>query len=182
MKIVHGMGAAALLLLTTLPAMPEQRQKLLSSTKTFLIDGQRYRVEKSAGGDLDLIRRQLAQRGWDLPAPVTRDPGPANPIYSDSLRMEGDAAPHSLAIPDGLHTEHILRMESASGPIDLVEGSMDAIPPPIHNRMRECGWTFIDAGQVRDPLSLAILNKGRETFLVLLDEKERKFLLVHRME
>lgn len=182
MRIARCLGAAGLLLLSALPAMPEQRQKIFSSTKTFFIDGQRYRVEKSTGGDLDLIRRQLARQGWDLPASGPGDRRPATPFYSDSLRMEINAAPPSLSIPDGLHTEHILRMESESGPVDLAAGSMNATKLFVCNRMVERGWMFIEAGLAREPMTLATLKKGRETFLVLLDEKERTFLLVHRIE
>lgn len=182
MRIVRGLGAAALLLLTSLPAIPDQRQKILSSTRSCFIDGQRYRVEKSAGGDLDLVRRQLARQGWSLPDSVSGNPGPIHPIHTDSLAVEGDAAPPSLSIPDGLHAEHILRMESVSGPLDLAAGSIKAALPFVQYRMRDCGWIFIETDQGRETLSLATLKKGRETFLVLLDEKERKFLFVRRMD
>jgi hypothetical protein len=174
------LGAATLLLLSTLPANPEHRQKILSSTKMFFIDGQRYRSEKSAGGDLDLVRRHLSRQGWALPISFPGDPGPPHPVYSDSLRAEGNAVPPSLSIPDGLHTEHLLRMESDSGPLDLATGSMNALLPFVRSRMRECGWKITETG--REQSSLATLKKGRETFLVLLDEKERTFLLVRRMD
>jgi hypothetical protein len=184
LKIVRPLAAAALLLFSALPAIPEQRQKILSSTRTFFIDGQRYLVEKSTGGDLSLIRRQLARQGWDLPVPFSGDIRQENSFYADSLRMEGNAAAPqpSLPIPVGLHAEHILRMESDSGPLDLAAGSMNANLPFVRTRMRESGWIFNEAGQDRERLSLATQKKGRETFLVLLDEKKRKFLLARRME
>jgi hypothetical protein len=182
LRIVRRFAAAALLLLFALPATPEPRQKILSATRTFFIDGQRFQLEQSAGGDIDLIRRQLTRLGWELPDSVPGDRRPPHPIHADSLRTDGDASPPSLAIPEGLHTEHLLRMESESGPIDLAAGTLSAIQPFIRNRMRERGWIFIESGRHRDPVSLATLKKGRELFLVLLDEKERKFLLVHGME
>jgi hypothetical protein len=182
LRIVPRFGAAALLLLSALPATPEPRQKILSTTKTFFIDGQRFHLEKSAGGDTDLIRRQLTRLGCELPDSVPGDRRSPRPIYEDFLRTEGNASPPSVAIPEGLHAEHLLRMESESGPLDLAAGSLNAIQPFVRNRMRERGWKFIESGRFRDPVSLATLKKGRETFLVLLDEKERKFLLVRRME
>lgn len=183
MRIVRCLGAAALLLLSTLPALPDQRQKILSSTKSFFIDGNRYRVEKSAGGDLALIRRQLALWGWDLPDSGSGGLRPSNTVYADVLRKdENSAPPPSLPIPDGLHTEHVLRMESDAGPLDLAAGSMKANMPFVRSRMRERGWIFIEGGRGGDPLSMATLKKGREALLVLLEEKERKFLLVRRME
>jgi len=182
LKAFPCLGALILFLsILALPALPEHRRKMISSTKAFLIDGKRYLQEKTAGDDVSLIRRELIRRGLDLPTPG--NPRPANPYFEVGLREEDGATSSApIPLPRGLHPEHVVQMVSDSGSVDLVVGSLDARGPSAQNRLPESGWKSIDAAQGQEPIAVAIRKKGKETFLVFLEEKKGKFLLVRKPE
>ncbi len=182
MKAFLCLGAMILFLsILALPALPEYRQKLISSTKAFLIDGERYLLEKAAGDDASLIRGELKRHGLDLPIPG--NPQPANPYFKDALRADnGTASSAPIPIPQGLHLEHVVQLVSDSGPVELVVGSMDTRGPSARNRLPESGWKRIEATQGREPIAVSMRKNGKETFLVFLEEKRGKFLLVRKPE
>lgn len=164
-----------------LPALPEHRRKTISSTKMFLINGKRYLPENGAGGDVSLIRRELKRRGWDVPIPG--NPLPANPYFEVALREDdGTTSSAPIPLPQGLHPEHVVQMVSDSGPVELAVGSMDARGPSVRNRLPTSGWKCIETARGQEPVAVAIRNNGKETFLVFLEEKKGKFLLVRKPE
>lgn len=71
-------------------------------------------------------------------------------------------------------------MESDSGPVEIAIGTMDAGGPQIRGRMCSSGWECLEFGE--EHTSLASRKKVGETTIVLLDEKEGKFLLLRRQE
>jgi hypothetical protein len=182
LKAFPCLGALILILsILALPALPEYRQNIFSSTKAFLIDGKRYLLEKAAGGDLSLIRRELKRHGWDVPIPGK--PQPANPYFEDALRADnGTASSTPIPLPQGLHLEHVVQLMPDSGPVELVVGSMDTRGPSARNRLPESGWKRIEAAQGQEPIAVAMRKNGKETFLVFLEEKRGKFLLVRKPE
>jgi hypothetical protein len=164
-----------------LPAFPDHRQKMISSTKAFFINGKRYLLEKAAGGDMSLIRRELKRHGRDVHIPENSLPG--NPYFEDALREEnGTTSSAPIAMPKGLHPEHIVQMVSDSGPVELVVGSMDARGSSARNRLPESEWEHIESVHSQHPIAVALRKNGKETFLVFLEEKRGKFLLVRKPE
>jgi hypothetical protein len=172
-------GASLLVLFLVLPALPDQRRTSISSTRSFTIDGKKFLREKTAGDDLSLIRGELLRHGMNVPP--LGDARPANPLFSDSLReAAGATSVKTVPLPPGLRAEHALKAESDSGVVDLAFGSMDTRGTQIRHRMSSSGWECIapSPGQA----ALAIFHKGREATIVLLEEKEGKFLLIRRLE
>lgn len=176
------MGIAILpLVLFSLPALSGKNQKKLFTTKAFTIDGQRFLLEKSAGDDISLILRELARKGFEIPLSCSSQP--SNPYLVDALREDARTSPMpNLHFPHGLRAEHVMHMESEAGPIALAYGVMDPRGPEIRQRLSASGWQCIEAGHGQEQVAVATLKKGRETFIVFLEEKEGKFLLAHRME
>jgi hypothetical protein len=176
------MGFAMLpLVLFSLPASSEKNHKRISTTKTFTIDGQRYYLERSADDDISLILRELRQKGIDIP--LSWSGQPANPCLFDALREDARLSPiPKLHFPHGLRAEHVMHMESERGPNALAFGTMDPRGPEIRQRLAASGWKCIEAGHGQEEIAVAALKNGRETFIVFLEEKEGKFLLVHRVE
>ncbi len=182
MKAFPCLGALILFIsILALPALPDHRQKMISSTKSFLINGKRYLLEKAAGGDVSLIRRELKSHGRDAPLPGNTQP--ANPYFEDALREDnGTTSSAPIPFPQGLHPEHVVQMVSDSGLVELAVGTMDACWPSVRNRLPESGWKRIEAAQGQEPVAVAIRKNGKETFLVFLEEKRGKFLLLRKPE
>jgi hypothetical protein len=179
LKAIFFLGSLFLILsFLTLPVFPEHRQKMISSTKAFFINGKRYLIEKAAGGDMSLIHRELLRHGWDVHIPGNSRPG--NPYFEDALREDDGAATSApIAIPQGLHPEHVVQMVSDSGPVELVVGSMDARGSSARNRLPN-RWKHIESDHVINP-QWRYGKKGKETFLVFWKEKG-KFLLMRKPE
>lgn len=157
MKRIRLIGSALLLVaLLALPAAPDPRRTRLSSTKSFVMDGRKFLVEKSG------------ER-------------PDNAIFADALREAGGGrSSNPISIPQGLRVEHSLRMESESGPVEIAYGAMDTRGPQTRHRMSSLGWECFEPGQGQ--AAAATIKKGSETTIVLLEEKEGKFLLLRRPE
>ena len=157
-KIYLFVPALFLVVLIAMPALPDNVRSRLSSTKSFFIDGKMFLVEK---------------RGGDGRQPDS--------VFADSLRETGGSnSSNPIPLPQGLRVEHSLRMESESGQVDIVFGTMETRSPGIRRHMSSSGWECIETGAGKT--SLVTMKKERETTIVLLEEKEGKFLLLRRPE
>jgi hypothetical protein len=156
-KIYIFVPALFLVVLIAMPALPDHARSRLSSTKSFSIDGKKFLVEKRGDGRH------------------------ADSVFADSLReVGGSNSSNPIPLPQGLRVEHSLRMESESGQVDIVFGTMETRSPGIRRNMSSSGWECIEPGT--GITALATMKKGRETTIVLLEEKEGKFLLLRRPE
>ena len=182
MNLFHCMGITMLpLVLIALPALSEIGCKTLSSTKVFTIDGKRYLVEKSAGNDISLIRRELSRKGIDIQ--LSGSGQPTNPYFVQHLREDTCTTSFpTMSLPQGLRAEHVMHMESETGSIGLAFGAMDARGPQIRNQLSASGWECIHAGNGQEHVAIATRKTGRETSIVFLEEKEGKFLLARKWE
>lgn len=163
MKATPFLAAATLLLcVLALPALPDHHRRTISSTKAFLIDGKRYLLEKPAG-------KEIAS---------------TNPNFDCALReVDGTTSSSSgLPVPKGLRPEHVVQMVSDSGPVELAVGSMEDRGASVRKRLPTSGWKFIDLPRSREPVAVATLSKGKESYVVFLEEKSGKFLLVRKPE
>jgi hypothetical protein len=172
---------ALLLALAALPAMAEIHDRLFSSTKEFSIDGNAFRVEQSVEDDFSLIRRVLSRSGIDAPLPY--GVGPSHPSLQTALpeNTDGGVAP-PLPLPSGLIAEHHIRLKSQPGTIDIAFGEPDVSVSKIRSRLSGSDWEFRETGKAGAPVVVATRNKGRETFIVILEEKTGKFLFVRKMD
>ncbi|MBI5419157.1 MAG: hypothetical protein HZA60_03615 [Deltaproteobacteria bacterium] len=183
MRRMRYLGATILVIgLAALPALSAQtRAKILSSTKAFSIDGKRFLLETSAGDDLSLISRELKKQGLDIQ--FDGPPSPLDSRFVDILRENGEPGPlPPLPLPHGLKAEHVMRMETSSGPIDLAFGTSDVPARTALDRLRASSWECVRADHGKGPAFMASMKKGRETFIVLLEEKERDFLFLRQVE
>jgi hypothetical protein len=165
------------------PALSRIARKDPSGTKAFVIDGKRFSVTDETNDDLSLIRRELARGGIkvDLPHGGWDDPPPAHPFLRTAFREEGMAPGSGPPLPGGLRREHVLKMETDDGPIDLVFGSLEVTGRSLRNRLRASGWTLHGEGSDEEAIHLATKTRGKETHIVFLEE-EGGFLFVRRVE
>ncbi len=173
--------ASLLLALLALPAMAGKHIGLFASTKEFSIDGNAFRVKQSAADDFSLIRRELSRRGIDAPLPDGVEP--SHPVLHAALQESAaKTAAAPLPLPSGLHAEHFIRLESDSGTVDLAFGGLDIGVSQVRSRLSGSGWVFRETGNAAPPAVVATRNKGRETFIVILEEKTGKFLFARKMD
>lgn len=171
----------AFLLLVVLPALPGYRRTTISSTREVFINGQGYRLEKSAGDDASLVRRELLRSGIDVPLPGSSPP--VQSFFADALEEAGgEARPAPISVPKGLRPEHVLHMKSDSGQIGIAVGSMEAHGSAIRYQLPTAGWKRIESAQGPEQLAVAIRNEGKETLIVLLEEEKGRFLLLRKPE
>jgi hypothetical protein len=154
-----------------------------SGTKAFVIDGKRFSVTDETDDDLSLIRRELARGGIkvDLPHDGWGYRPPAHPFLRTAIREEGTVPGSGPPLPAGLRREHVLKMETDDGPIDLVFGSLEGSGRSLRNRLRASGWMLHSEGSDEETIRLATKTRGKETHIVFLEE-EGGFLFVRRVE
>lgn len=157
-------------------------RSLLSSTRSFSFDGQRYSVGPSGEGDFSLIRRELSKSGIDLPDDREMDTAP-HPALSVSLHPEGPAPPAGRSfLPPGFETEHSLRLVSDEGPVEISFGRTHRSSREAAGLLRARGWRCT----VSDPAGTggfaAEYRSGKERLLAFLDPKGEGFLLLRRLE
>lgn len=174
-------AAIPVLVLAALPAFSGHGRKPISSTKGFIIDGRRFLVEESAGDDLSLLRRELTRQGLNVSLPG--GPSATHPCFSDALREDiENIRPPALSLPPGFRPERTMRLETGTGAIDLSFGRIDIPGRMVRDRLSSSGWECVAGDGIPSAYSVATREKGRETAIVFLEEKEGKFLLVRRLE
>ena len=154
-------AAAVLVALLAVPALSRIPRAYQSETHSVSIDGRRF-VSAARPGDDE----------FQVP----------DPFFGQRLREDGeDCVTPPLRLPAGVRAEHTLRMETASGPVTLAFGRIETAPATLLNRLKSAGWVGPATGPAERIARLATITTGKETRVVLLDEKERRFLLVLRL-
>lgn len=142
------------LLFGAFPAFSETSRVTPSATKEFIIDGRRFTVKK------DFFPRS-----------------------ADELRdASGSGSSPALNLPHGFRSEHRMRFESDNGPVDLVFGDIPVHGPGSMESLSASGWQRIIRDHTPNGLSVAMKKCGKEVNIVFLEEGNRKFLLIRRME
>lgn len=173
--------AGLALLLAAIPALPSRRQNPLSRTKSYAIDGRRYVLEPCAGSDLDLLRREVKRLGVDA---ALQGPS-ASPSFAFRDAVVEEAAGGKIPpfpLPTDFRTEKVMRTVSDSGTVDLAFGSFAHRESSPLERLRAARWDCRPAGKSGGGVSAATLTKRKDTYLVFLEEKEGRFLVLRRME
>ena len=150
-------------------------------TSSVTIDGRTFRTEESGTDDLVLLQRVFEKFGVPPPEDFNKPetPGVRPSIFSGRLvEVAAAGSPKQPPVPRGLIPEHSLRLESGSGPVDLLFGKMDRGGASVRNRLAGEGWELAAPGD--NPGRVQVLEKatGKEKAIVCLDEAEGAFLLI----
>ena len=148
-----------------------------STARAFSIDGRRYLVGEGGTAAAALLRdlQRLA-----VTDPATPREFPADVFIDGSAPLwEVKGPPDSVtAVPAGMRPRHVLRLEREDGPVEVVVGALDRPAGPLHDALVSAGWLSTGAGPTR---RLVHRTKGKETSIVLMEEKEGRFLLLRRV-
>lgn len=169
----------AVLALVAGRALSDRNGETVSGTRAFAIDGRRFMVEDPAGDSFSLVERELAKRGIDT---LRSSENLASVLDSRSVEQlrEAPAEKGASPLPRGLEQEHVLRLETATGPVDIAFGRVVCAEKDIIGRLRSSGWECVESGTHGAPGAVAQLTKGKETSFVFLEKDERRFLAIRR--
>ncbi len=169
----------AALALGTGQALPDRVRGVFSGSRAFSIDERRFLVEEAAA-NRSVVERELARRGIEasrVPASLASvvDPGTVEPL------REGPPLAPTRPFPCGLLPEHILRLETAAGPVEIAFGHLDRKnKKDIVGQLRSRGWSCTETGRAAGLAAIARLTERKEADLVLLAEDEGRFLAIRR--
>ena len=163
-------------------AMAHRVDGIISITRSFSLNGRWYSVGKPSGTE-SIMREELSRRGFDVTRipEVTGDPGD---VFLDTLSEQSSrnkrSRPYSL--PFSFRAENSMQMESDGGIIDITYGNVSPKGSVARKNLAAKGWKIAEAGKSAGPVSIATISKGRETFIVFLEEKEGACLLIRELE
>jgi len=150
-----------------------------SVTRAFAIDGRRFLVEDPARDGFSLVERELAKRGIDM-LPISTNLASALDTRSMAPLREEPAEVRGLPLPGGLEPDHVLRLETMAGPVDIAFGRVACKEKDLLERLRSSGWECRESGTHGAPGAIAQLTTRKEASFVLLEEDESRFLAIRR--
>lgn len=160
-------------------ALSERGHEPATGTRAFSIDGKRFVVEETGADNRRVFERELARRGIDEPQ-LPRDVASVLELRTiEPLREALPAAPASL-LPEGLAPDHVLRLETATGPVEVAFGRLARRDREILGRLDSRGWTCTETDAREGVRAVASRTKGKEASVVLLDRSEGRFLAIRR--
>lgn len=163
-------------------AVAHRGDGILSTTRSFSLNGRWYSVGKPSGSD-SLIRGELTRRGFD----VTRIPletGNPGDFFLDALSEQSSRINRSRlhSLPFSFRAKNSLQMESDAGIIDITYGNVSPKGSHAKGDLAAKGWKIVETGKSAGPVSIATISKGRETSIVFLEEKEGGCLFIRQLE
>lgn len=171
---------AVLLLVVFSPVRGDWQRPVPSPTGRVTIDGRSFLPGGTSQDDFSPVRREFEKFGVEVPPDFGVPAGAGQDHPAFRTRLVGAGGPPSGAtpsLPQGLTAEHSLRLESPTGPVDLVLGRMDGRGSSIRNRLVTDGWEGPVQGESTGSPWLLERRNGKETTVVCLDEAEGTFLL-----
>ena len=183
-KIIAGLAVAAALLASfCLARSGDARRKELSSTRRVVIDGRAFVSDESSPDDGSLLERELSRLGVVLPDGfiLPEASNPPHPAFEGRLKESRQRPLEAFRLPAGLTAEHTLRMEGEGAPVDLVFGTISVSGPSIRTRLLSAGWETVSAGDASGGVHVLQFDRGKETFVVCLDDAESAFLLLREV-
>ena len=166
----------ALLLVAFSPVLGDSRRPVPSPTGRVTIDGRSFLPGGTGQDDFSPVRREFGKFGVEVP-PDSGVPADHPAFRSRLVGVGGPPSGENPSLPQGLTAEHTLRLESPTGPVDLVLGRMHGRGSSIRNRLVADGWEGPGQGEATGSPWLLEKRNGKETTVVCLDEAEGTFLL-----
>ncbi len=179
MRLVAGVLLVAAALAVAAGQAISDRGEPLSVSHAFSIDGRRFVVEGPSRAGRSLVERELARQGIDVGA-MPDDLGSAvGSAAVEPLREEpgDDAAP---PLPGGFEAEHVLRLQSATGPFEIVFGRVARAHRDILRRLQSAGWECREVEARTTFGAIAQITGRKEASVVFLDKAEGRFLAIRR--
>jgi hypothetical protein len=180
-RVFAGTCISALLLATILSSVQgDPPRPGPPPARRVTIDGKSFLSNGTGQDDFSRVRREFEKFGAESTIPPARLPASRNrhPVFEGGVAVAaGSPAADPPPLPPGMIADHILRLETGPGSVDLVLGRMHGRGATTRHRLVADGWE--PAGVENAAGSPRVLEKktGKETAIVCLDEAEGTFLL-----
>jgi hypothetical protein len=162
-------------------ALPLRVQGLLTATRYFSLDRKWYSVGNTSGGN-SVLREELRKRGIDSgrisPEPLISEDCVLDKLSEEPSRVQS----HPFSLPSCLHVEDNMEMDTGFKFLDITAGKISPNGRHARKELAAKGWTFVDVKEHTGPVSIGTFRGGRETAIVLLEEKEGTFLYFRQRE
>lgn len=183
MKVVLCIIAASLVACAySVYAVPHRVDGILSTTRSFSLNGRWYSVDKPAGSDT-IIRDEVTRKGVDL-ARIPRESGDPEDFLLDPLTERSPKKDRSLpcSLPSSFRARNSLQLESEAAILDITCGTVSPKGNLSMKELAATGWKIAETGNSPGAVSVATIRKGRETSIVFLEEKEGSCLFLRQLE
>jgi hypothetical protein len=154
-----------------------------STTSRVSIDGRSFTSEAFPGHPAHFLRLELERLGVELPEGWEPEVAavPGHPAFNGGLMGSTTHQPPTNT-PAGLTAEHALRIEGEGQSIELAFGRIDLHGFAVRARLQADGWTpDLQENNAGNPRVLQKI-RGKETAVACLDETERTFLLIRKVD
>ncbi len=159
-------------------ALSERGSDAISGTRSFSIDGRRFLVSEPNDKHI-LIEGELARRG--IHAPRVSDNLACVPTdHAVEALREEPPAPSTSSLPADLAPEHVLRLETASGRLEIAFGHLARSDKDALGRLRTKGWEWTKTSAGDGVGTIAHSTNGKEASFVFFDKNEGRFLAIRR--
>lgn len=160
-------------------ALSDRGVEAVSGTRAFAIDGRTFLVEDPAVDGFSLVERELAKRGIDT---LHSSENLASVLDAQSVEPLREEPAKKIAppLPRGLEPDHVLSLETVTGPVEIAFGRVVCGQKDILGRLRSSGWECRESDTRGSPGAIAQLTKRKEAFFVLLERNEARFLAIRR--
>jgi len=160
-------------------ALSNRGGEALTGSRAFSIDGRRFVLEPSSGTDSSLVERELKRRGIDT-VPISESLRTVIGASAKELLREEPEEAATPRLPAGLEADHVLKLQTVSGPVEITFGRVDRAEKDLLRRLRSAGWECRDVDAHGAPSAIAQLTGRKEATLVLLEKDEGRFLSIRR--
>jgi len=160
-------------------ALSDRGREPVSATRAFAIDGRKFLIGDPARDGFRLLERELAKCGIDA-LPIS--PNLASALDSRSMAplREEPAEARAIPLPRGLEPDHILTLETTTGPVDIAFGRVSGTETDLLGQLRSAGWECRESDTHGAPGAIAQLTNRKDASLVLLEKNEKRFLAIRR--
>ncbi len=83
-------------------------------------------------------------------------------------------------LPGGLEPDHVLRLQSGTGPVEITFGRVDRAEKDILRRLRSAGWECRNMDAHGAPGAIAQYTGRKEATIVFLEKNAGRFLSIRR--
>ncbi len=174
--VIPAVGAVALVVGQ---ALSDRGSGAVSGSRAFSIDARRFIVQDAGDSSGSFVERELARMGIDTHDFSKRLASTPESRTVEPLREEPGGRDDS-AHTGGLEPEHVLRLETPTGPVEISFGHVARGKKDFLRRLRSSGWECTETDAHGIPGTIAQLTTRKESSFVILEKTEGRFLAIRR--
>ncbi len=161
------------------PAISDRGRKTGAESRAFSIDGRRFLLEEAADDSRAPIERELSRMGVD-PLRLSQHLASVVDVRTVTPLREEPCAADRSSFPAGLNPEHVLKLESDTGTVEIAFGRLPRGRQDFLRQLRSSGWECTESDSHGISGLVAQLTTRKESRFVFLEKGEGRFLAIRR--